>query len=257
MPNRGRTSSTVAGALRLLCLLAEHPEGMRLSELARRLDMGKSSVHLLLATLAEYGFVERAQDSSYRVGLTAFEVGTSVPDSARFGGPLAEPMRALADESGEAVSLALPRGRDAIIVQRFESARVLRAEIQRGTRMPMHSCASGKFLLARLPDEAVDRLYPDEPLPDVTRYSVRTKRELRAQFPAIRANGYAENHDEYTEGIVGVATGVRDASGTYVAALSIAGPTNRFRCEPWVGPLLAAAEKMSALLADRALRAEG
>lgn len=251
MSNTSRTSSTVATALRVLRLLADNPGGMGITEVAQALEIGKSKAHLLLATLLEQDFVERTADSRYRLGLTAFEVGSAVPDAARFGGDLIAPMRALADLCGEAVSLAVLRNRDAIMIQRFETKHVLRAEIGVGTRMPLISCASGKFLLAHMTDDQVDSLYPDEVLPRVSANSVRTKSSLKALFPEIRRKGYALNDEEYAEGISGVATGVADASGHHVAALSVAGPSSRFRTDQWIEPLAEAALKMTELLSSR------
>lgn len=251
MSNTSRTSSTVATALRVLRLLADNPGGLGITEVARALDIAKSKAHLLLATLLEQDFVERTADSRYRLGLTAFEVGSAVPDAARFGGEALAPMRALADLCGEAVSLAVPRNRDAIMIQRFETQHVLRAEIGIGTRMPLISCASGKFLLAHLPEDQVDSLYPSEALPPVTAHSIRTKSQLKATFPEIRRQGYALNDEEYADGISGIATGVADSGGHYVAALSVAGPSSRFRADQWVGPLAEAARQMTDLLSSR------
>jgi len=251
MSNKPRTSSTVSTALRALRLLAEFPHGVGITEVARRLDVGKSTAHLLLSTLVEQDFVERTDDSRYRLGLTAFEVGSAVPDSAKFGGALITPMQTLADLSGEAVSLAIIRGRDAIIVQRFETKHILRAEIGVGTRMPLISCASGKFLLAHMPESQVEILYPNEALQRVTARSVRTKKELIAMFPTIREQGYAVNSNEYADGVTGIATGIVDARGNYDAALSVAGPTSRFEGEQWVEPLAQAAHTMSGLLAGK------
>jgi DNA-binding IclR family transcriptional regulator len=249
MSNGSRTSSTAAAALRVLRMLADHPDGARIGDVAAFLGSGKSTAHLLLATLVEQGFAEKTEESRYRLGLTAFEVGSAVPEAVRFGGALIGPMQALADLSGEAVSLAIVRGRDAIIVQRFETRHILRAEIGIGTRMPLLSCASGKFLLAHMSDAEVDARYPDEDLPRVTRHSVRTRSRLRELFPAIREQGYAVNEEEYAEGISGVGTGVRSPGGRYLAALSVAGPTSRFTVTDWVQPLLSSAAEMDALLA--------
>ena len=251
MSNASRTSSTVATALQVLRLLADKPGGMGISEVARALEIGKSKAHLLLATLLEQDFVERTADSTYRLGLTAFEVGSAVSDAARFGGDLIVPMRTLADLSGEAVSLAVPRNREAIMIQRFETQHVLRAEIRVGTRMPLLSCASGKFLLAYMTEEQVDSLYPHEALPLVTTHSIRTRSQLKAVFPEIRERGYALNDEEYAEGIGGIASGVADGTGQYVAALSVAGPSVRFRAEQWIEPLAEAAQKMTELLSGR------
>lgn len=252
MSNSSRTSSTVAMALRVLKLLSEHPDGLGVSDIARRMGIGRSTAHMLLATLVQQEFALQNEESLYVLGITAFEVGAAVPDAARFGGELLGPMRELADLSGEAVSLAIPRHRDAIIVQRLETDHVLRVDIGVGTRMPLISCASGKVILASLSDAEIDNLYPENDLPRVTQHSIRSKDLLKsAILPAVRRQRYAVTEGEFAEGIDGVAAGVADSRGVLVAALSVAGPSSRFSTDKWVDALLRAADDMSALLAAR------
>lgn len=252
MSNSSRTSSTVAMALRVLKLLSENPDGIGVSDVARRMGIGRSTAHMLLATLVEQEFALQNEESQYVLGITAFEVGAAVPDAARFGGELLGPMRELADLSGEAVSLAIPWHRDAIIVQRFETNHVLRVDIGVGTRMPLISCASGKIMLASLSDAEIDNLYPEDDLPPVTEHSIRSKDLLKSVIlPTVRRQRYAVTEGEYAEGIDGVAAGVTDSTGSVVAALSVAGPSSRFSTDKWVSGLLQAADDMTALLVAR------
>lgn len=251
MSNTPRRVNSVGNALRLLAVLAEHPDGLGVSDLATRLDVGKSTAHLLLSTLAEHGFVERLEAGTYRLGIAAFEVGSAVPESARFGGPLTSPMRKLADRSGEAVSLAIHRGLDALIVQRFESASILRAEIRIGTRMPVHSCGSGKVFLAELPVEELDALFPSETLPAVAKSTFRKKSALLRQLVEVRRDGHATIDEEYTDGVRGIATGVRNRRNEVVAALSVAGPIPRFEPSEWLRDLNSTVEEMSTILVGR------
>lgn len=249
MSNNGsRKLSSVTNALRVLRVLAAHPGGVGVTQLSQILGIGKSSAHLLLATLSDEDFVVQAGDGRYQLGLGAFEVGAAAGGVASAGGPLTPELRALADRCGEAVSLASASGPDAIIVQRVESVSILRAEIHVGTRMPLHASASGKYLLATMPEERLERLFPSEQLPRVTPHTVQTKTVLREQLAEARTRGYARNDDEYTVGISGVATGVVDATGAVVFALSIAGPTHRFRPEEWVEDLTETASRMSEIL---------
>lgn len=228
----------------MLQLLADNPEGMRLSDIAERLDISKSSAHLLLATLVEYGFIDRLSAGEYRLGFGAFEVGLAVPEAARFG-ILAGPLKELADLSGESVSFAVQRGTDAVIVQRYESNQVLRAEIRIGTRMPLYACASGKYLLAHMSDAEIDRLYPSERLKGGAEASYRTKTELKRCFPDILAAGYATQFGEFVDGVDGIATGVRARNGKLLGAVSIAAPSSRFDVDRWKDQLLQAAAAMS------------
>jgi DNA-binding IclR family transcriptional regulator len=250
MTNDSRKSSTVAAALRLLKALAAHADGAGVTGLATELGMHKSTVHVLLATFAEQEFVERLPDGRYRLGIAAFEVGSAVSATARLGGDLIPPMQRLAKLTGEAVSLAVMRGVDAIIVQRFETEHVLRAEITIGTRMPLTSCASGKVLLASLPDRELSAMLPDD-LPQVTPSSRSTRSELLRELAVVRERGWSQNDDEFVMGVSGIATGVVDGGGACAAALSVAGPTARFDGARWVELLMQTAAEMSTLLAAR------
>jgi DNA-binding IclR family transcriptional regulator len=243
--------------MRVLRVMAVHPEGVGVSRLALQLGVGKSSAHLLLATLADAEFVVQRSDGRYQLGVGAIEIGAAAGAVAAAGGPLTEELRGLAQRCGEAVSLASASGRDAVIVQRIESASVLRAEIQVGTRMPMHSSASGKYLLSQMSEEVLDRLYPEEELPGMTNHTLRDRSELLAELAEVRRRGHAMNDDEYTDGVSGVATGVCDATDTAVLALSIAGPSHRFQPGEWLDDLRATASRMTDVLRGMAPAAFG
>lgn len=252
MSDARRRIASVSNALRVLRALAQNPEGVGVTQLAQLIGVSKSSAHLLLVTLADQDFVVRAPDGRYQLGLAAFEVGTAAGGVAAPGGPLTSLLRDLADRSGEAVSLATASGRDAVIVQRIESASILRAEIRVGTRMPLHASASGKYLLAFMPRDRVDALFSGDDLPEVTEYNIRSKAVLLEQLEEVRRRNYARNDDEYVVGVSGVATGVLDASGSVVFALSVAGPTHRFRPDDWIAELAGTANAMSETLRNLA-----
>jgi DNA-binding IclR family transcriptional regulator len=242
----GRRSKTVANATRLLHALGQNGSPMGVTELATQLSLGRSTVHLLLQTLCDARFVEVDDDTGrYRIGVGAFEVGTAALEHLRLGVHLDPPMERLAELSREAVSLAIRSGDRAVIVKRFESTHVLRADIRVGTRMPLHASASGKCLLAGLPGEKIDELFPGQRLPDVTPETLQTKRELLREVERVRQRGYALNRNEFLLGVAAAAVPVHDGEGRVHAALSIAGPTARFDAEGWVERLTRTAEEMS------------
>jgi IclR family acetate operon transcriptional repressor len=242
----GRRSKTVANAMRLLLALSENGSPMGVTELATRLSLGKSTVHLLLQTLCDARFVEVDENTGrYRIGAGAFEVGTAALEHLSLGVHLDPPMERFAELSKEAVSLAIRSGHRAVIVKRFESTHILRADIRVGTRMPLHRSASGKCLLAYLPSEKLDELFPNERLPDVTPESLHTRSELLLELERVRQHGYALNRNEFVLGVAAVAVPIRDGHERVQAALSIAGPTARFDAEGWVEQLVRTGAEMS------------
>jgi IclR family acetate operon transcriptional repressor len=242
-----RTLSTVGNAVRTLALLAE--EGpLRLTALAGRLGLGKSTTHLLLQTLREHGMVDYdPATSTYRVGLRVFEIGSTAVEQGGFGARLVGAMEDLARRCNESVSLGVLSAGSVLFVQRVESPEILRADIRPGTRMPLHASASGKALLAAMTDAEVERLLPASPLPASARQTLRHRDDLLAEIRLIRERGYAKQDEEFVDGIAAVATPVLDASGRALAALSIAGPSSRFDEATWAALLLPAASEMSQL----------
>lgn len=246
-----RTLSTVGNAIRALTVLADRGP-LRLTVLAGELQLGKSTVHLLLQTLRDHGMVDYAPATgTYSVGLRVFELGATAIEQGGYGARLVSPMEELARRCNESVSLGVLNAGSVLIVQRIESPEILRADIRPGTRMPLHASASGKALLATMPDAEVDRLLPESSLPAPTRMTHCHRDELFAEIGLIRERGYAKQTEEFVEGISAVATPVFASGGRSLAALSIADPSSRFDEANWSSLLLLVARSMSELCGYR------
>lgn len=221
---------------------------MGVSELARVVGLSKSTVHALLATLRDEEFVEQVESGRYRLGLGAFYVGAAAVPGVPADGRLTPLLWNLAQECGEATSLAIASHRDAVIVQRIESHSALRAELRVGTRMPLHSSASGKCFLASMSTAMVEALYPDEDLPPVTGHTLRSRASLLQELEEVRRAGFATNLGEQTDGVVGIAALVEGREGKAPLALSIAAPSHRFDYTAWTGRIQDVAKVMAATL---------
>lgn len=234
--NEVRVLNSVLNATRALRCLAEANGPTRLGDLSAQLGMNKSSVHLLLTTLARAGFVEQVGHGTYLLGLGTFEIGAAALNQLGIGVRLAPVLEDLAEKTDEAVSLAVIHDGEAIIVQRYESEQPLRASIRIGTRMPIDRSASGRVLLAELDEVALRRLVPT-PSPD-----------LLKRLEQAKIQRYEIQQDEWNTGISSVATVVHDANGRAVAALSISTPTTRFAPDNWVDHLLRTAQRLEEVL---------
>lgn len=240
-----KRAKSVGNAAQVLTRLATLPDGVGVTELSRMLGLGVSTVHLLLVTLADHGFTENRGDGRYRLGPAIAQLamaGSGLDEQLRL------PLEKLAIRTDEAVSIAIRDGSDAVITQRCESKQVLRADIRIGTRMPLHASASGKCLLAWLSDAEVEAIFARSRSAAATAHAVRKLAELLEDLRLVRMRGYSTNHDEYVEDISAIAAPIRSRAGRIVAALSIAGPTARFRPSACAEILLASAGEMSAAL---------
>jgi len=199
-----------------------------LTELARKLGLGKSSVFRLLMTLVQRGYVEKnPQSERYRLTYRLFAVGSRAAN--RFGLPeAAHPvMQRLASDSGETVNLGVLDGLRVISLHREESRHFLRMHLTVDDGVPAHATALGKVLLGALgPPEVARRLHRRR-LERLTPRTIGDRRALEAALARIRAQGFAIDDEECSLGLRCVAAPILDHRGSTVAALSISGPTQR------------------------------
>src|SRR5690606_39926819 len=102
--SRGRRLKTVTNAARLLRLLAEADRPMGVSEIARQLKLGKSTVHSILQSLADAGLVgASAEGGRYGVDVGAGELGAAALEHLNLGNYLYTPIDRMSLSSKYAV----------------------------------------------------------------------------------------------------------------------------------------------------------
>ncbi len=228
MPRRPTYAApAVEAALSILETLGT-VHSMGVTELARKLNLSKSSVYRLLATLVCRGYVEKnLQTDRYQLTYRLFAVGSPAAD--RFGlREAAHPiMERLAAETGETVNLGVLDGTRVVNLHKVESRHLLRMHMEVGGGVPAHATALGKVLLAALrPFEVAERLGAQR-LTRQTRRTIGDRPSLRRTLARIRAQGFAIDDEECSLGLRCVAAPILDHRGSAVAALSLSGPTQR------------------------------
>ncbi len=222
--------TSVDNALWLLQLVGERP-ALRVAEAADLLGVARSTAHRLLTALRRRGFViQDRPNGAYRPGPALQEIGLAVVnriDIRRVARPVLEQLR---EETQETVSLALLEGTNIRFVDGVESLRSVRVGNRTGVVRPAHAAAVGKAILAGLSERELTRLYPDDRLPaSATGAAARDLATLRAELAEVRAQGYAVNWEETTEGVCAVAAALRDTVGQPLAGLGIAAPISRMK----------------------------
>ncbi len=234
--------------LRVLTELSRHYE-LGVSSLARRLDVNKSTVYRILATLKSQGFVSQDPSSGkYALGIKAFEVGSTVAN--RFGllEQASPEMELLAQQWNETVNLAVLDQAEIVYLHKIESSEPLRLGLRVGTRVPAHASALGKAILARRTPEALElwlnAFAPNGSFQTYTPKTIGDRARLVENLSEIRRRGFAVDDEEYKPGIRCVATAILDHLGRSVAAVSVAGPSIRLtlpRVLEEVGPAVSLA----------------
>jgi IclR family transcriptional regulator, KDG regulon repressor len=226
------TLSTVRNAARLLKEFRTREASLGVSELARRLGLGKSGVHRLLTTLVAEGLVEQdLRTGGYRLGIVMFELGEAVKvhlDLHAAAGPVLAHLR---DQTGESSQVGVLDGDDVVYVDRLESAHSLRLFTETGRRVPAHCTSSGKVLLAHAP-EHVREAFLARPIARLTPHTIVDAGVLRAELATVRSRGWAEAINEREIGVASLAAPIRDLHGEVVASISIGAPVARLGAIP-------------------------
>lgn len=252
--------ASVANAARLVKTFSDDEYEIGISNLARRLGLGKSTVHRLASTLVEAEFLERNPETgAYRLGLALFELGMLVRRKMNVVNEARPYLRALMERTGESVHLTVLDHASVLYVNNIASPQAIRMQSNLGARVPAHCCSEGKALLAYRPDQAIDQLIAAGLAARTPKTIVRPQR-LREELALVRARGYALDDEELEIGLRSAAAPIRDHRGDVVAAVSIAGPVPRVSrkvLQRYAGEVVAAGRAISQRLGWQPARAAG
>jgi len=232
LPKREYVVKSVLKALDILELLDEEP-GLTITEIARRLEMEKSTAYRLVNSLRLRGYVRQDKETrKYFNGFRLFEMGSNVVKDMELK-KLALPfLQELSQRTGEAVNLAIRDGNDVVYLDKIESGATIKVDLHVGKRMPMYCTGLGKALLAFMPAEEVEALLSGEVFRPFTPNTHKDLPSLMRDLERIRQRGYAFDDEEYVKDLVCIAAPVFGTGGDVVAALSVALPKYRYESDP-------------------------
>lgn len=216
----------IARAAEVLRALEGNEQGLSLGQLARQLNLPKSTVQRIVAALDRENFVIAAtHQAGVRLGPALVRIGRSV----RFNlAEIAHPfLEELAQRTGETVDLAILKGTEAIFVDHIEGQQRLRAVSAIGVSFALHCSANGKAMLSLVGPEALTRLKKTYKLTRVTPNSIGSWNQLEAELERIRMSGLAFDLEEHTLGISAVGMPILGPEGE-IAAISVPTPSVRF-----------------------------
>lgn len=242
---------SVTKAIRLLDMLGGGNGHYGVSELARLVEMDKSSVSRMLRTLEQAGYV--AQDpitQRYSLGLTLGVLGYKALRRLDLRGTSRPMVERLAQLTNECAHLAILADGRSFYVDQVMPPRVVGVDAPIGTLAPLHCTALGKALLAFQPEDVREDIFEKLFFEPYTQHTVGPK-ALREMLAQVRSSGVAFDNEEFSIGVRCMAAPVFRYDGTVVAAIGISGPSPRVtdtRIAEWQPKLLEVSRELSARL---------
>lgn len=222
------TLSSLRNALRVLeCFSVDDPE-KGVTEIAQELGLGKSTVHRVLITLEQAGYVRKDEATRhYRLGLSVLRLSGVLISNLELYREGQHLLEVFANRFDEAVHLAVLEGYHTVYISKIESSHPVRILTHLGRKNPIHCTSSGKVILAFQTPALIDTVV-DLGLERFTRTTVTDPVQFRTELAEIRNLGCATSHGEMREGVSSIAVPVRDYSRQVVGAVTVVGPTGRF-----------------------------
>lgn len=226
--------SAVSRAMDVLERLALATEGVAVSDLSRELDVDKSVISRILASLARDGYVQKDLSSDrYHLTFKISALAHTHLGSAGFPERCVPILKELAQQTGELVELAVADGDQLWFVARVEGWHRLRVAPYGGGPIKLHATATGKAWLASLPDSEALRIAKTQGLTPVLEATITSPDALAAELALIRGRGYATSREEIMEGTSSIGVAIPSPFDTDIAvgALVVVGPTFRLTDE--------------------------
>ncbi|HWK62614.1 MAG TPA: IclR family transcriptional regulator [Eoetvoesiella sp.] len=211
--------------LRILSEFSRHTPTLTAPELAKRLDVPRTTVFRLLVTLENLGFVERARNGrDYSLGTAVLKLGFEYLASlslTELSRPLLERLR---DETSYSSNLVIRDGRDIVYIQKVASSSLFTSSVHIGTRLPAHATVLGRVLLSNHSFQELEDLYPEEQLQSYGPHTPPTVKELYKLLRTDKEHGYVLEEGFFENNISTIAAPVYDESGRVAAALGLTVP---------------------------------
>lgn len=251
-----KSIQSVARALTIMQYIASNGNSVSLSAISKGMDLSKSTVHGLISTLEQMGYISQNQSTgAYSLGMKLFDLGNVVYASMDLRA-IAEPvLYELGKRHDETVHLAVLSDDEVVYIDKVGSSHSIGAISHVGGRNPAHCTGVGKVMLAGLSDKELERLIAHKGLRQFTKKTIIDPEQLKSHLKSIRQQGYALDEEEIEEGLCCVAAPVKNHKGETIAAVSVSGPMGRMTAErsDLIRSIIKAAEQISGRLGYKVL----
>lgn len=203
-------------------------DGAGVSELAEYLDMPTSSAHDYLRTLEQEEFLIK-QNETYHIGSRFLELGEFYRSRQKVYRTAKPEIDALAGETGEHGNLMIEEHGRGVFLYTAKGEKAVELDTHIGKRIPLHTSAMGKSILASRPREVVEAIIQRRGLEKVTEKTIAVREELFDELDRIAEQGYAIDDEERIKGMRCVAAPIHSDTEGLMGAVSISAPKSRLR----------------------------
>lgn len=218
----GNTVGGLVHGLGILRLLALTRGGLSLSEIAERLDLGKTTAFRLLSTLVQTGYVvQDPRTKAYAIDYSILELASVVLQGIEVRARAGPYLYDLARKTGFTAVLSVLRGGKAVVVDRVAPRTLRSHQSEIGVQVPAYAAGNGKVVLAHLPTDELEAYLATARFHRFTERTIVDPNRLREHLAEARQRGFAITDGEWIDGVRSVAAPIRNFNGDVIAGVGI------------------------------------
>ncbi|WP_342615449.1 IclR family transcriptional regulator [Peribacillus frigoritolerans] len=213
---------SVDRALRILDLFDEHTAELKITDISNQLGLHKSTVHSLLKTLLIHGYIsQNPENGKYGLGMKLYERGNYVIQSLDVRELSKKFLMDLSVKTGQTAHLVILDGKEGVYIDKVEGPMAVILYSKIGKRIPLHSSAVGKALIAFKDQEEIKKILNGYVYFKQTESTISGESEFLRELQQVQSQGYAVDNQENEPGVRCIAAPIRNHENKVVAAISL------------------------------------
>jgi IclR family KDG regulon transcriptional repressor len=242
------SAPSVKKAFKILQVITDSPTALGVSELSKKLNIGKSTVHGIVTGLEELGVLVRDPiHKKFNLGYTLLELSRKANARIELRDVARTLMEQLMEKVGETIFLGIMNGDHIMILDVVESRNEMKITSPAGTRLPLLAGATGKVFLSQLGESKAKEIVNRMGLTKYTAKSIADPKKFLKEAMEAKQNGYAIDDEEYLIGVRAIAAPIQ-AGSPPLAAMWVVGFTsslNDQKMERVIAEIKKSAEEIS------------
>lgn len=224
----GKQIQSVQRAINILNCFTATNTALTLGQISSRLNLNKGTVHGILNTLHNNGYISQNLSGQYMLGAELFNKAFLAPDTRKkicidHGH---DRMQALSDQFQANGTLFSLEDRHLLVLDTTEPTNCAFIVRRATPQISLYGSASGKILLAHLPKKELESYLSKGPFPALTDQTKTTREQLEEELGHIRASGYSYEHNELFMGVSAIAVPIFNEYGNHLfGTISLTGMT--------------------------------
>jgi IclR family transcriptional regulator, KDG regulon repressor len=221
------TNKTVVKSMQILKLFLNHPK-LTFNEMMKYSGVPKTSLHRMIGSLEEMGFLIKDEEGYYSLGLLFLQFGQLVVDRLDIRTISRPIMKELRDDVEEAVNLIVKNGNEAMYIEKLDTLQPVRLYTSIGRRSPLYA-GDSRIILAHLSEDEREAYIENMDLKPIGMGTITDKCVLRQTLDEARKNGYTISRSELANYTTAISAPIRNRQNQVVAGISVAGIDARFQ----------------------------